>query len=64
MRRENEAILRDYYRSGTSYSEPISSMMYNLASELGREDNDLLWLAIVGVGSMELYGLSSAGVAV
>lgn len=30
--------------------------MYSLASELGREDNDLLWLAIVGVSSNELYG--------
>jgi len=39
-------------------------MLYALASELGREDNDLLWLAIVGVSSMELYGRSSAGVAV
>lgn len=38
--------------------------MYALASELGREDNDLLWMAIVGVTSMELYGRSSAGVAV
>ncbi|KAK3944877.1 putative cell division control protein 45 [Diplogelasinospora grovesii] len=64
LRRQNEGILREYYRLGTSYSEPISSMMYSLASELGREDNDLLWLAIVGVTSMELYGRSSAGVAV
>ncbi|KAI8274246.1 Cell division control protein 45-like protein [Colletotrichum sp. SAR11_240] len=39
-------------------------MMYSLASELGREDNDLLWLTIVGVTSMELYGRSSAGIAV
>ncbi|KAK0621560.1 CDC45 family [Bombardia bombarda] len=64
LRRDNEAILQKYYRLGASYSEPISSMMYSLASELGREDNDLLWLAIVGVTSMELYGRSSAGVAV
>ncbi|KAK4226359.1 putative cell division control protein 45 [Podospora fimiseda] len=64
LRRENETILREYYRMGTAYSEPISSMMYSLASELGREDNDLLWLAIVGVTSMELYGRSSAGIAV
>ncbi|KXX78889.1 Cell division control protein 45 [Madurella mycetomatis] len=64
LRRENEAVLRDYYRLGTSYSEPIASMMYSLASELGREDNDLLWMAIVGVTSMELYGRSSAGIAV
>ena len=39
-------------------------MVYSLASELGREDNDLLWLTIVGVTSMELYGRSSAGLAV
>ncbi|CAJ2513723.1 Uu.00g018420.m01.CDS01 [Anthostomella pinea] len=64
MRSENEAVLRKYYRMGTSYSEPISSMIYSLASELGREDNDLLWLTIVGVTSMELYGRSSAGLAV
>ncbi|KAH8161156.1 hypothetical protein CIB48_g7080 [Xylaria polymorpha] len=64
MRRENESILRKYYRMGASYSEPISAMIYSLASELGREDNDLLWLTIVGVTSMELYGRSSAGLAV
>ncbi|KAI8953710.1 CDC45-like protein [Xylaria longipes] len=64
MRRENESVLRKYYRMGASYSEPISAMIYSLASELGREDNDLLWLTIVGVTSMELYGRSSAGLAV
>lgn len=30
--------------------------MYSLASDLGREDNDLLWLTIVGITSNELYG--------
>ena len=64
LRRKNETILREYYRLGASYSEPVSARMYALASELGREDNDILWLAIVGVTSMELYGRSSAGVAV
>ena len=38
--------------------------MYSLASELGREDNDLLWLAIIGVGSLELYGRGMVGVGV
>jgi cell division control protein 45 len=64
MRQEKETILQRYYRLGTSYSEPIASMMYAMASELGREDNDTLWMAIIGVTSMELYGRSSAGVAV
>ncbi|PTD01897.1 Cell division control protein 45 [Fusarium culmorum] len=63
VRERNEAILHQYYKVGSSFSEPLSSMMYSLASELGREDNDLLWLTIVGVTSMEIYGRSSAGVA-
>jgi cell division control protein 45 len=64
LRRKHESVLQTYYSLGASYSEPISSMMYSLASDLGREDNDLLWMAIVGVTSMELYGRSSVGVAV
>ncbi|KAK8105722.1 DNA replication initiation factor cdc45 [Apiospora kogelbergensis] len=64
MKQQHETVLRKYYRMGASYSEPISAMVYSLASELGREDNDLLWLTIVGVTSMELYGRSSAGLAV
>ncbi|KAI1881471.1 hypothetical protein JX265_000297 [Neoarthrinium moseri] len=64
MKQENEGIIRNYYRGGASYSEPVSAMVYSLASELGREDNDLLWLTIVGVSSMELYGRSSGGLAI
>ena len=56
LRRKHEAVLQSYYSLGTSYSEPMSSMLYSLASELGREDNDLLWLAIIGVSAVELYG--------
>ena len=61
MRRAHETVLEQYYSLGTSYSEPISSLAYSLASELGREDNDLLWLAIVGVTSLELSGHTSTG---
>ncbi|PYI23892.1 CDC45-like protein [Aspergillus japonicus CBS 114.51] len=64
MRRKYEGLLQSYYNSGTSYSEPISSLVYSLASELGREDNDLLWLAIVGVSSLELSGRTMSGVGV
>ncbi|EHA27079.1 hypothetical protein CBS63078_10186 [Aspergillus niger] len=64
MKRKHENVLQSYYSSGTSYSEPISSIVYSLASELGREDNDLLWLAIVGVSSLELSGRTMSGVGV
>ena len=61
LRRAHESVLDSYFQLGTSYSEPISSLMYSLASDLGREDNDLLWLTIVGVSSVELSGQTSSG---
>ena len=64
MSRKHDAVLRKYYALGTSYSEPISSLLYSLAEDLGREDNDLLWHAIVGVSSLELYGRSMTGVGI
>lgn len=64
IKRKYEAVLHKYYASGASYSEPISSILYSLAGELGREDNNLLWHAIVGVTSLELYGRSMAGVGI
>lgn len=64
LRRKHIAVLDSYYALGASYSEPISSILYSLAEDLGREDNDLLWFAIVGVSSLELYGRSMAGVGI
>ncbi|KAK5955276.1 DNA replication initiation factor cdc45 [Knufia fluminis] len=61
LRISHEKVIQDYYSLGTSYSEPISSLAYSLASELGRGDNDLLWLAVVGVTSLELSGHTSTG---
>ncbi|KAF2116247.1 CDC45 family [Lophiotrema nucula] len=62
MRNKYTGVLEKYYQLGASYAEPVSSLVYSLASELGREDNDLLWNAIVGVSSLELYGRTSSGV--
>lgn len=59
LRRKHESTLTAYYNLGTSADEPVSSIAYSLASELGREDNDLLWLAIVGVSSVELSPFSN-----
>ena len=62
MRNKYTGVLDRYYQLGASYAEPVSSLVYALASELGREDNDLLWNAIVGVSSLELYGRTGSGV--
>ena len=64
LRAKHESVLEAYYDMGASYAEPISSVMYSLAEHLGREDNDLLWHAIVGVSSLELYGRSMKGVGI
>ncbi|KXL45259.1 MAG: hypothetical protein FE78DRAFT_119973, partial [Acidomyces sp. 'richmondensis'] len=60
LRRKHEATLAKYYDFGSWVSEPVSSMMYSLASELGREDNELLWLSIVGVESVSLSPFNSS----
>jgi cell division control protein 45 len=62
LRRKHDAVINAYQDLGASYSEPISSLMYSLASELGREDNDLLWQSIVGVSSLELSGRTTNGI--
>ncbi|KAI5802505.1 CDC45 family [Pyronema domesticum] len=56
LRRKHEAVIANYYSQGTWYGEPVSSLMYSLAADLGREDNDILWLSIVGVCAGETYG--------
>ena len=50
-RRQHQAhgdVLSDYYDQGDWYGESVACLMYSLASDLGRETNDLIWLAIVG----------------
>ncbi|KAK3044040.1 hypothetical protein LTS18_002331, partial [Coniosporium uncinatum] len=61
QKRKYDKVLNKYYTLGSAYSEPISSIVYSLASELGREDNDLLWNAIVGVSSLEVSGRTLSG---
>ncbi|TKA78282.1 hypothetical protein B0A55_04743 [Friedmanniomyces simplex] len=54
LRRKHEATLEAYYDRGSWTGEPVSSMLYSLVSEFGREDNEVLWLAVVGVESVHL----------
>ncbi|KAK3673230.1 DNA replication initiation factor cdc45 [Recurvomyces mirabilis] len=61
LRRKHETTIERYYDQGTWTGEPVSSIFYSLASELGREDNELLWLAIVGVESVEMSPYTTTG---
>ena len=56
------STIMSYYGRGTTYAEPVSSLAYALAAELGEESNDHLWMALVGVSSLELYGRTAAGI--
>ena len=42
-------MVEKYYMAGTSYGQASSSTIYVLATVLARTDNDLLWLAILGL---------------
>ncbi|KAH9901089.1 CDC45-like protein [Cubamyces lactineus] len=48
-RAQHEARLIKYYQSGTWHGQSASGTMYILATVLERVDNDLLWLAILGL---------------
>ncbi|KAH9857037.1 CDC45-like protein [Lenzites betulinus] len=48
-RAQHESRLMKYYRSGTWHGQSASGTMYILATVLERVDNDLLWLAILGL---------------
>lgn len=41
--------INKYYQAGTHHGQSVAGTIYMLASSLGREDNDLLWLAILGL---------------
>ncbi|KAJ2931441.1 hypothetical protein H1R20_g5670, partial [Candolleomyces eurysporus] len=46
---EYKQRLNKYYYAGTSYGQSAASTIYILATVLERVDNDMLWLAILGL---------------
>ena len=56
-KKDSIRLLEEYYLAGNYRSEPISSLIYSLASAIGFETNDILWFAIVGLTSLEIQCL-------
>jgi cell division control protein 45 len=54
-RRERIQKLQTYY-AGTKTGTPAAYVAYELANQLGRSGNDLLWYAIIGVTSHHAQG--------
>lgn len=59
QRREWSTIVADYYAKGTWKGSCSSALLYAIATSLGKEDNDLLWLAIIGMSSACVFGQQS-----
>ncbi|KAG9017057.1 hypothetical protein FRB90_001952 [Tulasnella sp. 427] len=49
QRRKHQQVLSNYYSSGAHHGQSAAGVVYILASELGYADNDVLWLAILGL---------------
>ena len=48
FRRQRRRRFNEYYYAGSYYGAPASNLLYELAQQLNRENNDMLWLSIVG----------------
>ncbi|KAI7902091.1 CDC45 family [Cokeromyces recurvatus] len=54
-RRHLNSIVANYYGNGSFYANSVSGVVYELAQQLGKTNNELLWLAIVGVTSQYIF---------
>ncbi|KAI9246196.1 CDC45 family [Sporodiniella umbellata] len=52
---EQRRLLAGYYTVGSYHASSSSAIVYEIASQLSKANNDLLWLAITGVTAQYLY---------
>ena len=57
QRRTLNARINKYYNSGTYHGQSIANLVFLLATMLDRVDNDILWLAILGLTYQFTAGL-------
>lgn len=54
-RARNQRVL-EYYNSGSYYGIACATVLYELARQLNKADNNLLWCAIVGLTDQYVNG--------
>ncbi|KAI8092402.1 DNA replication pre-initiation complex subunit Cdc45 [Gilbertella persicaria] len=54
-KRQQNKLIQDYYEAGVYHANSVSGVMYELAHQLGKSTNELLWLGIVGVTAQYLF---------
>lgn len=45
----HQETIQEYYKQGSHFGLAVSCVAYNLASQLGYENNDYLWFAMIGL---------------
>ena len=46
--------IHEYYR-GTYHGTPVAILMFEMASQMNRDNNDNLWMAIVGLAKQYVF---------
>ncbi|KAI8143065.1 CDC45 family [Fennellomyces sp. T-0311] len=54
-RQRRRRLLAEYYESGVYHANSTAGIAYALATQLARTNNQLLWLAIIGVTSQYIF---------
>ncbi|KAI7852391.1 CDC45 family [Circinella umbellata] len=54
-RQRQRRLLTEYYESGVYHANSTAGQVYALATQLARTNNDLLWLAIIGITSQYIF---------
>ncbi|KAI9488804.1 CDC45 family [Zychaea mexicana] len=54
-RQRQRRLLTEYYESGVYHANSTAGQAYALATQLARTNNDLLWLAIIGITSQYIF---------
>ncbi|KAI8980505.1 CDC45 family [Pilobolus umbonatus] len=55
MIRKYRRLIDQYYASGTYHASSVAAMVYTLVNQLSKSNNELLWLAIIGVTSQYIF---------
>eukprot|EP00457_Paulinella_chromatophora_P004477 gb/GEZN01004489.1/.p1 GENE.gb/GEZN01004489.1/~~gb/GEZN01004489.1/.p1 ORF type:complete len:584 (-),score=68.31 gb/GEZN01004489.1/:81-1832(-) len=53
-RREHKAMIEDYYRS-SYYGRAVAGVLFDLACQLNKDSNELLWFSIVGLTDLYVH---------
>ncbi|BFZ62440.1 DNA replication initiation factor cdc45 [Saitoella coloradoensis] len=54
--RKNLTKVSEYYGRGSWFGEGAAALVFSMASDLGREDNEMLWCGIVALAYQQTHG--------